>query len=47
MKKTLYRKPEAEIFILAEDVVLASNVIDDGDVGIGYDEIFGTIGGQK
>ena len=41
MNKHYYQQPEIVLTGFGEDVFMASRVVDDGDIGLSYDEIFG------
>ena len=41
MQKKCYEIPDVTFFVVDEDVILGSTVLDDGDKGIGYDTLFG------
>ena len=46
MKNKLYESPLIAFLFINEDVIMASPVLDGGDKGIGYDELFSVGGGN-
>ncbi len=46
MKNNHYESPIVTLLYINEDVIMASPVLDGGDKGIGYDELF-SVGGNN